>query len=120
MNSRETAVIDSYLSDFKQIGADSQAVAGWNGTGPFKIANSYLEAAGENVMFGGADPAIRDLVPADIEIRQNHLAKPLRWRAGHEGFDGVDWSVKNLFELENARRVLVEDNLLEYNWPQAQ
>jgi cellulose synthase/poly-beta-1,6-N-acetylglucosamine synthase-like glycosyltransferase len=120
MNSRETAVIDSYLSDFKETGADSQAVAGWNGTGPFKIANNYLEAAGENIMFGGADPTIRDLVPADIEIRQNHLAKPLRWKAGHEGFEGTNWSVKNLFELKNARRVLVEGNLLEYNWPQAQ
>jgi hypothetical protein len=120
MNSRETAVIDSYLSDFKETGADSQAIAGWNGPGPFKIADNYLEAAGENVMFGGADPAIRDLVPADIEIRGNHFAKPLRWKAGHEGFEGVDWSVKNLFELKNARRVLVEDNLLEFNWPQAQ
>jgi len=113
MNSRETAVIDSYLSDFKEESADSQAIAGWNGAGPFKIANNYLEAAGENVMFGGADPAIRDLVPADIEIRHNHLAKPLRWKGG-------PWSIKNLFELKNARRVLIEGNLLEYNWPAAQ
>ena len=33
MNSRSTAVIDSYLSDFKEVGADSQAIAGWNGPG---------------------------------------------------------------------------------------
>lgn len=120
MNARESGVVDSYLSDFKEIGADSQAVAGWNGAGPFKIANSYLEAAGENVMFGGADPTIRDLVPADIEIRGNHLAKPLRWKVGHDTFEGVEWAVKNLFELKNARRVLIEDNLFEYNWPHAQ
>jgi len=113
MNSRETAVIDSYLSDFKETGADSQAIAGWNGAGPFKIANNYLEAAGENVMFGGADPAVPDLVPADIEILHNHLAKPLRWKTG-------PWSIKNLFELKNARRVRIDGNLLEYNWPQAQ
>ena len=30
------------------------------------------------------------------------------------------WAVKNLFELKNARRVLVEGNLFEYNWPHAQ
>src|SRR5262249_37044611 len=41
MNSRATAVIDSYLSDFKEVGADSQAIAGWNGPGPFKIINSF-------------------------------------------------------------------------------
>jgi hypothetical protein len=120
MNSRSTAVIDSYLSDFKEAGADSQAIAGWNGPGPFKIANSFLEAAGENVLFGGADPSIPDLVPADIEIRGNHLAKPLRWRAGSRDFEGTQWSVKNLFELKNARRVIVEGNVFEYNWPQSQ
>ncbi len=120
MNSRHTAVIDSYFSDFKEVGADSQAIAGWNGAGPFRIANNYLEAAGENVMFGGADPTIRDLVPADIEIRHNHFAKPLRWKIGHPTFEGVEWAVKNLFELKNARRVLIDGNLFEYNWPHGQ
>ena len=120
MNSRSTAVVDSYLSDFKEAGADSQAIAGWNGPGPFKISNNFLEAAGENLLFGGADPSIPDLVPADIEIRGNHLAKPLRWRAGSRDFEGTQWSVKNLFELKNARRVIIEGNVFEYNWPQSQ
>ena len=43
------------------------------GPGPFKIENNYLEAAGENVMFGGADPSIHGLVPSDIEIVRNHF-----------------------------------------------
>jgi hypothetical protein len=120
LNSRESAVINSYLSDFKEVGADSQAIAGWNGPGPFKIANNYLEAAGENVMFGGADPTIDGLVPADIEIVGNHMAKPLDWKINDSQFQGSAWTVKNLFELKNARRVLVDGNLLEYNWPHAQ
>ncbi|HEY3159774.1 MAG TPA: glycosyltransferase family 2 protein [Vicinamibacterales bacterium] len=120
LNAREAAVIDSYFADFKEVGADSQAIGGWNGPGPFRIANNYLEAAGENIMFGGADPKIADLVPSDIEIVHNHLTKPLRWRKGDPSFDGVEWTVKNLFELKNARRVVVNGNLLEYNWPQAQ
>ncbi|PYQ11168.1 MAG: hypothetical protein DMF80_22420 [Acidobacteria bacterium] len=120
MNSSHSAVVDSYLSDFKEAGADSQAVLGWNGVGPFAIVNNYLEAAGENVMFGGADPTISGLVPADIEVRQNHLAKPLEWKAGEPGYRGTSWTVKNLFELKNARRVLVDQNLLENDWVQAQ
>jgi cellulose synthase/poly-beta-1,6-N-acetylglucosamine synthase-like glycosyltransferase len=120
LNARHAAVIDSYLSDFKEVGADSQAIGGWNGPGPFKIANNYLEGAGENIMFGGSDPKIPDLVPSDIEIVRNHLSKPLRWRKGNPSFEGVEWTVKNLFELKNARRVVVNGNLLEYNWPQAQ
>lgn len=77
LNSRTTAVIDSHPADFKEVGADSEAICGWNGPGPFKIISNYLEGAGENVMFGGADPSIGDLVPSDIEIRRNHVAKPL-------------------------------------------
>jgi len=120
LNSRDTAVVDSYLSDFKDRTNDAQAIAGWNGPGPFRIAGNYLEASGENVMFGGGDPEISGLVPADIEIVRNHMAKPLRWKKDDPAFEGVEWAVKNLFELKNARRVLVDGNLLEYNWPHAQ
>ena len=71
-------------------------------------------------MFGGADPRIPDAVPSDIEVVQNHMAKPLRWKKDDPSFEGTQWSVKNLFELKNARRVRIDGNLLEYNWPQAQ
>ncbi|OFW03812.1 MAG: hypothetical protein A3I61_16305 [Acidobacteria bacterium RIFCSPLOWO2_02_FULL_68_18] len=120
LNARHAAVVDSHLSDFKERFADAQAIAGWNGPGPLRIAGNYLEASGENVMFGGADPHIPGLVPSDIEIVRNHLAKPLRWKQDAPSFEGVAWSVKNLFELKNARRVLIDGNLFEYNWPHAQ
>jgi len=120
MNARHAAVINSYVSNFKDASADSQSIAGWNGDGPFVIANNYLEAAGENVMFGGADPSIPALVPADIEISGNHFAKPLRWRPGLPEFEGARWSVKNLLELKNARRVIIDGNLFEHNWPDSQ
>jgi hypothetical protein len=120
MNGRDIAVVNSHLSDFKEVGADSQAIAGWNGPGPFRIENNYLEAAGENVMFGGADPAVDGLVPSDIEVRGNHFSKPLRWKIDHRSYEGTPWTVKNLFELKNARRVVVEGNLFEHNWRHGQ
>lgn len=120
LNSASTAVIDSYISDCHQVGTDSQAICGWNGPGPFKIVNNYLEAAGENVMFGGADPSIKDLVPSDIEFRQNHCSKPLKWKPGDAAYQGTRWSVKNIFELKNAQRVLIEGNLFENVWQDAQ
>src|SRR5690606_621670 len=98
------------LSGCHAKGIDSQAILSWNSPGPFKIVNNYLEGAGENVMFGGADPRIDGLVPSDIEFRRNHLFKPLSWK--HSGA----WTVKNLFELKNAQRVLVEGNIMENNW----
>jgi hypothetical protein len=112
LNSAMSAVIDSYISECHAKGFDSQAVCGWNGPGPFKIVNNYLEGAGENVMFGGADPSIPDLTPSDIEIRRNHFSRPASWK-------GV-WTVKNLLELKHARRVLVEGNVFENHWVDAQ
>jgi hypothetical protein len=82
LNSASTDIIDSYISDIHGIGFDTQAICGWNGPGPFKIINNYLEAAGENVLFGGADPRIADLVPSDIEFRRNDCSKPLSWKEG--------------------------------------
>ncbi len=120
LGSRETAVIDSWISDFKEGSADSQAIAGWNGPGPFRIENNYLEGAGENLMLGGADPAMQGLVPADVEILRNHFRKPLSWKVGDPAYAGAKWSTKNLFELKNARRVLVSGNLFEQNWVDAQ
>ncbi|MFI5007078.1 MAG: hypothetical protein ACHQKZ_06535 [Solirubrobacterales bacterium] len=120
LNSRETAIVDSYLSDFKEVGADSQAIAGWNGPGPFRIENNTLEGAGENILFGGADPRIKDLVPSDITIRRNLLRKPLAWKSDEPEYAGTPWTVKNLLELKNARRVLIEGNRLEHNWVQSQ
>ncbi len=119
-NSAWTAVIDSTISGVHEVGADSQAIAGWNGPGPFKIVNCYLEGAAENVLFGGADPSIVNLVPSDIEIRGNHFYKPLSWRIEDPSYAGKPWSVKNLFELKNARRVLVDGNVFENNWLHAQ
>jgi hypothetical protein len=111
LNSAATTIRFCDIRDIKAVGQDSQAIAGWNGPGPFAIEDNYLEAAGENVLFGGADPTIRDLVPSDITIRGNHVTKPLAWRER-----ASPWSVKNLLELKNARRVLIENNVFEYSW----
>jgi hypothetical protein len=113
LNSGTTSIINSYISDIKSSEEDSQAIAGWNGPGPYTIVNNYLEAAGENFLLGGADPAILNLVPSDIVFRHNHVKKQPSWR-------NQAWTVKNLIELKNAQRVVIDGNILEYNWAAAQ
>jgi hypothetical protein len=113
LNSAATSITNSYIADCKSEGQDAQAVAGWNGPGPFTITNNYLEGAGQNVIFGGADPSIPDLVPSDILIADNLVSRPREWRGGR-------WQVKNLVELKNARRVRIVRNVIEHNWEAAQ
>jgi len=113
LNGRDTDVLNSYVSDCKAIGQDAQAISGFNGPGNFRIENNYLEGATENVMFGGNDPGIAKLTPSDITVRRNHIAKQLAWRGG-------PWQIKNLFELKNAKRVLIEENVFQNKWSAAQ
>ena len=111
-NTARTAIVDSYVSECHSA-FDAQAIAGTNGPGPFKIVNNYLEAAAENVAFGGADPGIPNLIPSDIEIRHNYFSKPMAWK-------NSQWLVKNLLELKVGRRVLIDGNVMENSWPAAQ
>ena len=120
LNSAHTAVKNSYVAGIKWAGVETQAVGGWNGPGPFTIENNYLEAAGINVMFGGAVPAINGLIPSDIVVRGNHLYKPLSWKQGDPAYGGRAWTVKNLLELKSARRVVIEGNVMEHSWAHAQ
>jgi len=80
LHSSDTSILNSYVSDCKAVGQDSQAVSGFNGPGNYLIENNYLEGATENVLFGGADPVIQNLVTSNITFRRNYLRKPLAWR----------------------------------------
>jgi hypothetical protein len=120
LSSARTSVIDSTIADCHVVGQDAQAIGGWAGPGPYKIVDDYLEGSGENVLFGGADPAAQNLVPSDIQFELNHVKKPLSWNASDPSYGGTHWSVKNSLELKNARRVLAQCNLFENNWADAQ
>src|SRR6185503_14365097 len=108
LNSGATAIVDSWLSDCHGKGYDSQAIGGWNGPGPHLVRNNYLEGAGENVMWGGATPSIPNMVAADITFQRNHVYTPIAWKG--------KWTKKNLFELKNAVRVLIEENVFDGSW----
>jgi hypothetical protein len=112
-NGADLTVRDSYIADIKGVGQDTNAIGGINGPGPFLIENNYLEAAGENVIFGGGDPFVPNLIPSDIVIRGNTITKPVDWR-------GQKWSIKNLLELKNAQRVHISANVIEHVWLAAQ
>jgi hypothetical protein len=120
LNSAETSITNSYISDIHGKGYDTQAICGWNGPGPFTIVNNYLEGAGENVMFGGAPASIPDLVPTGITFKNNYVFKPLSWYVNDPSYAGNHWTVKNLFELKNARNVIVDGNVFDGNWTDAQ
>lgn len=120
LNAATVTITNNHISDIHGRGYDTQAICGWNGPGPFSITNNYLEAAGENLMIGGADTSIPNMVPTGILINQNYFFKPLTWKVGHPSYAGIHWSIKNLLELKMGRNVTIDGNVLENSWGDAQ
>lgn len=111
-NGKHIRVVNSHISDIKRKGDESQGIAAWATDGPIEITNNYIEAAAENILFGGAGSNLK-LVPTDCIVDSNHLNKPLAWRES-------DWVVKNLFEIKNGRRIKVTNNMMTNNWAMGQ
>jgi len=118
MNGAKIALLDSYVDDMKaapnQIlsgdDGESKGVIAWNGSGPFKLVNNFIQAAAINVLFGGSDANAAAVRPADLDFRNNYVPKDAaRWR-------GTSVVTKTTFELKNMARVLIEGNRFETAW----
>lgn len=109
LNCSNCGITNSYVENIMAKGMDTQAVCGWNGTLRAYVLNNTLIATGENVMFGGSDPASEDMIPTDIEVRRNHIYKPMEWK-------GKGYTIKNLVEVKNGRGITIDGNLIENNW----
>lgn len=127
----KVSVINSYFSDFHCLAVagactDAQAMSGGNSVqtqdGQFKIVNNYLEGAAETILYGGGPGRF---VPQDILVMYNTMYKPWDWdpasphyNGGVKDKNGVarPFVVKNLFELKNAQRVLLEGNIMQNTW----
>jgi len=87
-----------------------------------RIENNYIESGGENMIVG--TNASFGIITADVTISGNHFFKPLAWEDPIPTGPNADgtrvWKNKNLFELKEGQRFLIEGNLFENNWPQGQ
>ena len=103
---RDVAIVDSHFSDFKEVGADSQAIAGWNGPGPF-THRQQLPGGGGRERDVRRRRSVHRRTSSRRTSRSAGTTSPSRspGRAGEPGYEGKAWTVKNLLELKNARRV---------------
>lgn len=111
---RNLIIRNSWFTNIQSAASESHAISTWNSPGPFLIEHNYIEAADIGVLFGGAVPAIANLIPSDITVRWNYITRD---PALH---NSTTWAVKNLFELKNARRAHIYGNIFEHNWPEGQ
>lgn len=113
LNSSDSELTRSYISDIHWSGTDSQAVCWWNTPGRNRVVDNFLDSASENILIGGSDPFSADFIPTGDQILRNYVFKPLTYK-------GKGWAVKNLLELKNARQTLIEGNVFENCWTDGQ
>lgn len=114
INGTNLTIRRSRVLGVKSTAAESHAIIGWGGAGPFLVEDNYIEAGSCGFFIGGAAPAITGLIPSDIVFRWNTVTRPIALKSQ------TGWGIKNLFELKNAQRVQAYGNLFEHNWPDGQ
>jgi hypothetical protein len=130
-NGNDIEVINSVFYEIhSNAGGDSQAFMSYNSEGRHVIRNNYIEAAGENLLWGGADPVITDLLPTDITVEDNFLTKDWTWWAycdrlntqyGYACTPGpTSWMSKNNLECKICVDLTFHGNIIENSWQQDQ
>jgi hypothetical protein len=100
------------IREIGRVGQESQAIAMWNGTG-LTVRRSFLQAGSQEFLSGGSSPSVPNHVPADILFEDNVLSGNVAWR-------GAGYVRKTSFELKSARRVVLQRNIIEHVWRDAQ
>lgn len=126
-------IVDCNISEVHEAGYESHGLFIYIATGPTKIHNCLISAAGINIFIGdnrgqsqtwplGSWPSRYgvDMVPQDITISQCYLYKPLSWNTSDPSYGGIPWTVKNLWETKYSSRVLVEGCVCDGAWQGAQ
>ena len=79
-NGTNISLHDSYIAGMKDANSDSQAIGGICSLGPTTISNNFLEAAGENILYGGDFPTYYPCANQNKIISGNYLYKPFVWK----------------------------------------
>lgn len=93
---------------------EAQAIWVNNTNGPITLLDSFWEGAGENILFGGDRINIDNAVPSDIHVARCTFYKRPSWRPPFAT------TVKNIFEVKNGQRFLIEDCVFDGSWKDAQ
>lgn len=113
VNAYGVTIVNSAFYDIFEMGRDSQAICGWNGTEAVFIDNCYIEAGAENVMFGGSTSASAEMIPRNVTVTGCYITKKRSWL---EVPNGVSINIKAVFELKNVIGFHMNGCILENCW----
>lgn len=116
-------VLDSRITDVHQNGSEAAGIGGWSASQRHHVERCTIEAAGQAILYGGADPdqpGTNVLDPADIYTHEVYALKPLSWLITDPSYAGFHYDVKTGFEAKNVRRWLISNSKTQNMWADAQ
>ena len=108
------AIVDSTVTDVHAVNTSTQGILSGTAPGPLKMSDNFVEGGDSAIGFGGEASTYGN--PSDVEIRRNHLFKPMSWRYGDPSYLGFPYSAKVALESKSSVRVLIEGNIMENTW----
>lgn len=119
VNAEDWGIIDSSLIMFQDAGQDAQAIlVAMSKRG--KILNNEVQATGECIMWGGVPLTIPSYAISDLTIARNYSDWRDDWRKNIPAYGGIDYVLKNLFELKTSKRLLMFGNVFANWWVEDQ
>jgi hypothetical protein len=109
---RDGGEVDNWVAKIHSNNSDSQCSLHLSGAARQLYRNNHCEAGHELFMSGGGSTPDSTFNPTDFWVVNNHFIRPASWK-------GV-WQAKNLIETKNVRRLLLEGNVIENSWQDAQ
>lgn len=115
LNGIRCALVDSHVTGQFNLEDETHGILVTSTPGPLKFVNNYIDGGTVPLFFGGTGSSLgNDVHPSDIEIRRNHLRHPDAWLPDEGDTVGPTFvSLKGVFELKHAQRVLAEGNVIE-------
>lgn len=114
-NASNCAVVDSWCDNVRDNAnippanpQDTQCVSVDNSPGPILIRNNFFEAETENFITGGGTICTAcspNVHISDVTIRRNYFYKRSGWNVAGS-------NIKNLLELKEGKRFLIEQNII--------
>jgi len=116
-NGKYLAIINSHMDNVWSNNG-SPGISGWNGSGPFKVVNNYLEIITISLIFGGEGSDQNPGMPSDFEIRRNYFYKRPEWkeRSLLRWGDPSYMNNKTIVEFKVGQRILMDGNIMQNQW----
>lgn len=105
---------DGSIYGIHKSGTESAGIGGWNSPGVTSVINCLVSGGAQDILYGGAGPAIANIIPRNFTNKWCHLWKDPAKFTFNSGGTAPNYGWKNHYEHKNGAHLLIEDCVLQH------